>query len=84
MPAMDTLARIKDMAAKEFSIDPAGLDPKAPLDSLGVDSLSFIEFMFKIEEEFGVTVSDEDLKSIKTLADLERHVGAALAAAGKA
>ncbi len=81
---MDTLARIKDMAAKEFSIDPAGLDPAAPLDTLGVDSLSFIEFMFKIEEEFGVSVSDEDLKSIKTLADLERHVAAALAAAGKA
>ncbi len=80
---MDTLARIKEMAAKEFSVDPAGLDPAAPLDSLGIDSLSFIEFMFKIEEEFGVSVSDEDLRSIKTLADLERHVGAALAAAGK-
>jgi acyl carrier protein len=81
---MDTLARIKDMAAKEFSIDPGGLDPAAPLDKLGVDSLSFIEFMFKIEEEFGVSVSDEDLRSIKTLADLERHVAAALLAAGKA
>ena len=79
---MDTLARIKELAAKEFSIDPNGLDPNAPLDSLGVDSLSFIEFMFKIEEEFGVSVSDDDLKGIKTLADLERHVGAALAAAG--
>jgi acyl carrier protein len=81
---MDTLARIKDMAAKEFSLDPGALDPTAPLDSIGVDSLSFIEFMFKIEEEFGVSVSDEDLKGIKTLADLERHVAAAVAASGKA
>ena len=81
---MDTLARIKELAAKEFSIDPAKLDPAAPLDTLGVDSLSFIEFMFKVEEEFGVSVSDEDLKGIKTLADLERQVAAALAAAGKA
>ena len=80
---MDTLARIKDMAAREFSIDPGTLDPAAPLDSLGIDSLSFIEFMFKVEEEFGISVSDEDLRSIKTLADLERHVGAALASAGK-
>jgi acyl carrier protein len=80
---MDTLARIKNLAAKEFSIDPNGLDPAAPLDTLGIDSLSFIEFMFKIEEEFGVSVSDEDLRSIKTLADLERHVGAALVDAGK-
>ena len=80
---MDTLSRIKDMAAREFSIEPAAIDPAAPLDSLGIDSLSFIEFMFKVEEEFGISVSDEDLRGIKTLADLERHVGAALAAAGK-
>jgi acyl carrier protein len=80
---MDTLARIKDLAAKEFSIDPSGLDPVAPLDTLGIDSLSFIEFMFKVEEEFGVSVSDEDLKGIKTLADLQHHVASALAAAGK-
>ena len=81
---MNTLARIKDLAAKEFSIDAEGLDPKAPLDALGIDSLSFIEFMFKVEEEFGVSVSDEELKTIKTLADLERHVAAALSATGKA
>jgi acyl carrier protein len=81
---MDTLARIKALAAKEFSIDTATLDPSAPLDTLGIDSLSFIEFMFKVEEEFGISVSDESLKGIKTLADLERHVAAALAAAGKA
>ncbi|MBV8030385.1 MAG: acyl carrier protein [Betaproteobacteria bacterium] len=80
---MATLDRIKDLAAKEFSIDASKLDPAAPLDSLGVDSLSFIEFMFKVEEEFGINVSDEDLKGIKTLGDLERHVAAALAAAGK-
>jgi acyl carrier protein len=81
---MDTLERIRQLAAKEFSINPEGLDPKAPLDTLGIDSLSFIEFMFKVEDEFGVSVSDEELKTIKTLADLERHVAAALAAAGKA
>ena len=81
---MDTLARIKELAARELSINADGLDPKAPLDTLGIDSLTFIEFMFKIEEEFGVSVSDEELKGIRNLADLERHVAAALAAAGKA
>jgi len=81
---MDTLSRIKSLAAKEFSLDTDKLDPAAPLDTLGIDSLSFIEFMFKVEEEFGVSVSDDDLKSIRTLGDLERHVAAALSAAGKA
>ena len=81
---MDMLARIKQLAAQEFSLEPARLDAAASLESLGIDSLSFIEFMFKIEEEFGVAVSDDDLRGIKTLSDLERHVTAALAAAGKA
>jgi acyl carrier protein len=81
---MQTLDRIKDLAIKELSLDPATIDPQAPLAKLGVDSLTFIDFMFKVEEEFGVTVSDEDLRNIKCFADLERHISASLQAAGKA
>jgi acyl carrier protein len=81
---MDTLARIKDLAIKELSLDPGKIDANAPLADLGVDSLTFIEFMFKVEDEFGVKVSDEDLRKIKCFADLERHVVASLQATGKA
>ena len=81
---MQTLDRIKDLAIKELSLDAGKLDPKAPLADLGVDSLTFIEFMFKVEDEFGVKVSDQDLRGIKCLADLERHVAASLQTAGKA
>jgi acyl carrier protein len=81
---MDTLSRIKELAVKELSLDPSKMDPNAPLDALGIDSLTFIEFMFKVEDEFGVKVSDEDLRKIKCLADLERHVAASLATSGKA
>ena len=80
---MDTLGRIKALAAKEFSLEPGKLDPQAPLETLGIDSLAFIEFMFKIEQEFGISVSDEDLRGIRTLGDLEHHVAASLQAAGK-
>ncbi|OFZ88560.1 MAG: hypothetical protein A2W21_13405 [Betaproteobacteria bacterium RBG_16_66_20] len=81
---MQTLDRIKDLAIKELSLDPGKIDANAPLADLGVDSLTFIEFMFKVEDEFGVKVSDEDLRSIKCLADLERHIAASLQATGKA
>lgn len=80
---MDTLARIKDLAVKELSLDAGKIDPNAPLAELGVDSLTFIEFMFKVEDEFGVKVSDDDLRSIKCFADLERHIAASLQAGGK-
>jgi len=81
---MDTLARIKDLAVRELSLDAAKIDPNAPLADIGVDSLTFIEFMFKVEDEFGIKVSDDDLRSIKCLADLERHIAASVQAAGKA
>ena len=74
---MDTLARIKDLAAKEFSIDPTGLDPAAPLDSFGIDSLSFIEFMFKIEEEFDLSIPDEDIQKLRTVGDVIAYLEAA-------
>ena len=76
--------RIKDLAIKELALDPSKIEPNAPLADLGVDSLTFIEFMFRVEDEFGVKVSDDDLRKIKCLADLERHVAASLQAAGKA
>src|SRR5262249_40608054 len=47
-PRMDTLDRIKGLATQELSLDPAKLDSNAPLDTLGIDSLTFIEFMFKV------------------------------------
>jgi acyl carrier protein len=81
---MDTFTRIKQLAAQELSVDPDALDPKAPLDQLGIDSLTFIEFMFKVEDEFGIKVSDDDLRGIKCFADLEQHVRTSLQAAGKA
>lgn len=81
---MDTLARIKQLAAEDLSVNPDTLDPNAPLDQLGIDSLAFIEFMFKVEDEFGIKVSDDDLRAIKSFADLEQHVLASLQAAGKA
>ena len=34
---MDTLSRIKALAAREFSLEPDKLDPQAPLDTLGID-----------------------------------------------
>jgi acyl carrier protein len=78
---MDTLERLKQLAAKELAIDPGALDPAVPFDALGIDSLGLIDFIFKVEEEFGVRVSDEALRDIKTLGALERHVASALAAA---
>lgn len=40
------------------------------IDDLGADSLDMMELIMKIEEEFGVTVNDEDAAKIETVADI--------------
>ena len=59
-------------------------DPGTSLGELGIDSLTLTECMFKIEDRFGITVSNSDtnVKTLKDIADMvdrlvaEKHVEA--------
>lgn len=45
-------------------------DRNKTIEQLGIDSLKKMELVFFIEDEFGITLSDEKLDSIKTVGDL--------------
>ena len=66
---MTTLQTVQKLIATELELDPAGLDPSRPLDELGIDSLSVMECLFKIEDEFKISVSNESL-AVRTLQDI--------------
>jgi acyl carrier protein len=42
-----------------FGISRETLLPDATLESLGLDSLAVIEFMFQIEDKFGIRIPDQ-------------------------
>jgi acyl carrier protein len=71
MPVLD---RLRALAEKELSIDSAALELETPLTALHIDSLAFIDFMFKVEQEFGIVVADRQISSLRTIGDLERLV----------
>ena len=71
---MEVIDRLRTLAAREFSLDGSALDPETPLASLHIDSLAFIDFMFKVETEFDIRVPDERISSMRTIGDLERSV----------
>ena len=71
---MEVLDRLRALAAREFSLDGSALDPETPLASLHIDSLAFIDFMFKVETEFDIRVPDERISRMRTIGDLERSV----------
>ncbi|MES1981712.1 MAG: phosphopantetheine-binding protein [Pseudomonadota bacterium] len=70
---MSTLKRIQRMMVEQFELKAEDLAPDAQLEALGLDSLSVIEFMFKIEDEFHVKLPDERVE-IKTIQDITRIV----------
>ena len=45
--------------AQTFEINEDRLRPEATLESLGLDSLAVIEFLFQIEDKFGIQIPDQ-------------------------
>jgi acyl carrier protein len=59
--------------ASILSVDSKKIKPEAPLHTLGVDSLSFVELLVFIEKEFKIKLMEsglqaEDFKTISSLA----------------
>jgi acyl carrier protein len=77
---MDTLTRIKELAAKQFGGEPDAIDENAPVDQLGIDSLGFLEFLFELEDKFGISIPQESVADVKTLAELATAIDGVIAA----
>ena len=59
---------IRDVLAKQFELDPATITPDTNLiDDIGADSLDVVELIMSLEDEFGVSISDEDAAQLYTV-----------------
>ena len=76
---MSSLKELQDLIHEKFDIDAATLDPNASMREKGFDSLALVEFLFAIEDRFGISMSDED-SNIDTLAQLSTLVDKLVAA----
>jgi acyl carrier protein len=67
-----TLSKIQSMLAKEYGLPMERLGPEQGLADLGIDSLTTIEFMFKLEDEFSISLSEErgTLSTVRDIAIL--------------
>jgi acyl carrier protein len=77
---MDTLIRIKQLAAKQFGVDVDSIDENVPISQLGIDSLGFLEFMFELEDAFGFPIPQESVQHVTTLQELATAVDELIAA----
>ncbi len=60
--------KIRNALAQQFEIDPETVTLETSLiDDLGADSLDVVELIMSLEDEFGISISDEDAAQLYTV-----------------
>ena len=64
----DNFARFQKCEVEVLSVEEAQVTPEANFaDDLDADSLDLVELVMALEEEFSVTVEEEELEGIETI-----------------
>lgn len=75
MDKVSIVTRINGFLAEEFEVDVEKITPEANLrETLGLDSLDFIDLVVVIESNFGFKVKPEDFISIVTFQNFYDYV----------
>jgi acyl carrier protein len=70
-----TLDRIKAILAAQLDIDEDKITATTDIaEDLGADSLDVVELMFSIEEEYNLTIDEEQIRKFRTVADVVRYI----------
>ena len=84
-----TYERLRQILANEFDVELDLIHPATPLNQLAIDSLAVIEVIFRLEDEFNISFT-QDRGGLLTVGDLaccvdrlatEQHGGASPGAA---
>lgn len=76
---MTSFPTVAELLAERLEVDITSIQPDTPLESLGADSLTVVELMFDLEDEFSVSLGDErpSLVVVQDIADnIDRLVSA--------
>lgn len=66
---------IVNILAKQFEIDPKTITMETNLvDDIGADSLDVVELVMSLEDEYGISISDEDAGNLFTVAQIVDYI----------
>jgi acyl carrier protein len=73
------ITKVQDILIHQLQINRKQIAPEARIMAdLGADSLDMVEIAMKAEEEFGLTLPDDEAEKIVTVDDLYEAVGTLL------
>ena len=77
MDREEILEKVKAVVVDQLNVeDDEVVEDASFIDDLGADSLGIVELVMALEEEFGVSIPDEDAESIKTVGDAVSYIQA--------
>lgn len=60
--------KVRETLAKQFEMDPENINMDTNLiDDLGADSLDVVELIMSLEDDFDISISDEDAAQLFTV-----------------
>jgi acyl carrier protein len=71
---MSTLEILTDILVRDYGVPREQITSDAPLAALGLDSLSLLELMFKIEDGYGVRIQDDTPTDLISVDDVVRYI----------
>ena len=76
----EVFKKVAVVIANHFEIDPENVtDTMSIKDDLNADSISVMEFVLELEDEFGTEISDEDAEQIETVGGAVDYISSHLA-----
>ena len=67
--------KVRKLLAEQLNIAPDKVDLKSRvIEDLGADSLDVVEMLMVLEDEFNITVSDEESLELKTVGDIVKLI----------
>ena len=70
MATLSVEQTVKSIIVSLVSVDPEQIVPQAHIqDDLGADSITVMEMIMQLEEEFGIEIPDEESTELRTVVD---------------
>ncbi len=67
--------KVREIIADRLKLDVEQVQPGSRfIEDLGADSLDIVEMIMQMEEDFGITIPDEDAEKIKTVGDAISYI----------
>ena len=63
--------KVSDMLAKQLNLKPEKITPQSDVvKDLGADSLDVVELLISLEDDYGISIPEDDIVNVKTVQDI--------------